>query len=200
MAAHSESGAAPPDTTDLGELRRAAEGCHGCGLYRDATATAFGTGNGRAEILAVGEQPGDQEDCEGAPFVGPAGQLLDQALEEAGIDRGSLYVTNAVKHFKFKLRGKRRTHDKPARSEIIACRPRLVAEVRTLRPRLVLLLGATAARSLSGTAFRLTRHRGETLDPPEEFCRAVHHRGGDGAPFGGASRPGPGQGVRRVRR
>ncbi|MYW93916.1 UdgX family uracil-DNA binding protein [Amycolatopsis rubida] len=170
MAARQEPGAEPPDTASLGKLRRAARACRGCGLYRDATATVFGVGAERADIFALGEQPGDQEDRRGEPFVGPAGKLLGKALGEAGLDRDSLYLTNAVKHFKFKLRGKRRIHEKPARSEIVACRPWLVAELRAVRPRLVLLLGATAAQSVYGSGFRLTRHRGEPLDPPEEFA------------------------------
>ncbi|ATY13089.1 uracil-DNA glycosylase [Amycolatopsis sp. AA4] len=170
MVARQEPGAEPPDTTSLGKLREAARECRGCGLYRDATATVFGEGPQRADIFALGEQPGDQEDQRGEPFVGPAGRLLDKALADAGLDRDSLYVTNAVKHFKFKLRGKRRIHEKPARSEVVACRPWLVAELRAVQPRLVLLLGATAAQSVYGTSFRLTRHRGERLDPPEEFA------------------------------
>ncbi|WP_037356641.1 UdgX family uracil-DNA binding protein [Amycolatopsis orientalis] len=170
MVARQEPGAEPPDTTSLGKLRRAARECRGCGLYRDATETVFGAGAERADIFALGEQPGDQEDRRGEPFVGPAGKLLDRALEDAGLDRASLYVTNAVKHFKFKLRGKRRIHEKPARSEVVACRPWLVAELRAVQPRLVLLLGATAAQSVYGSGFRLTRHRGEPLDPPEEFA------------------------------
>lgn len=170
MVSRQEPGAEPPDTTSLDALRAAARDCRGCGLYRDATATVFGAGPGRADIFALGEQPGDQEDRRGEPFVGPAGRLLDRALGDAGLERDSLYLTNAVKHFKFQLRGKRRIHDKPARSEVVACRPWLVAELRAVRPRLVLLLGATAAQSLYGSSFRLTRHRGEQLDPPEEFA------------------------------
>ncbi|MBB1156183.1 MULTISPECIES: UdgX family uracil-DNA binding protein [Amycolatopsis] len=170
MVARQEPGAEPPDTVSLDKLRRAAGDCRGCGLYRDATATVFGAGAERADIFALGEQPGDQEDRRGEPFVGPAGRLLDKALGDAGLDRGSLYLTNAVKHFKFKLRGKRRIHEKPARSEVVACRPWLVAELRAVQPRLVLLLGATAAQSVYGSSFRLTRHRGEPLDPPEEFA------------------------------
>ncbi|WP_406634276.1 UdgX family uracil-DNA binding protein [Amycolatopsis sp. WGS_07] len=170
MVTSREPGAEPPDTTSLGVLRQAARECRGCGLYRDATATVFGAGGARAEIFAVGEQPGDQEDRRGEPFVGPAGQLLDRALGDVGLNRDCLYLTNAVKHFKFQLRGKRRIHDKPARSEVVACRPWLVAELQAIRPRLVLLLGATAAQSVYGSGFRLTRHRGEPLDPPDEFA------------------------------
>ncbi|WP_290059300.1 UdgX family uracil-DNA binding protein [Amycolatopsis solani] len=159
-------GAEPPDTTDLGRLRSAAAGCQGCALYQDATQTVFGEGPAGAKVLVVGEQPGDKEDVAGEPFVGPAGKLLDRAFEEAGFDRQSLYVTNAVKHFKFKREGKRRIHQKPGRTEVVACRPWLLAELRAVRPDLVLLLGATAAQSLLGPDFRLTRHRGEPLDLP----------------------------------
>lgn len=168
-------GAQVPDTTDLDRLRSAASGCHGCALYQDATQTVFGDGSPTAKVLVVGEQPGDKEDLAGEPFVGPAGKLLDRAFTEAGIDRGSLYVTNAVKHFKFKRaeRGKRRIHQKPGRTEVVACRPWLLAELRAVRPELVLLLGATAAQSLLGTAFRLTAHRGEPVEPPEEVAALV---------------------------
>ncbi|MBB4689167.1 UdgX family uracil-DNA binding protein [Amycolatopsis jiangsuensis] len=170
MAARREPGAEPPDTTDLTALREAARECRGCGLYRDATDTVFGAGPREARIFALGEQPGDHEDRQGEPFVGPAGRLLDRALGDAGLDRDSLYLTNAVKHFKFKLRGKRRIHDKPARSEVVACRPWLLSELQAVGPRQILLLGATAAQSLYGTGFRLTQRRGEPLDPPEDFA------------------------------
>ncbi|ADJ46965.1 uracil-DNA glycosylase [Amycolatopsis mediterranei S699] len=168
-------GAEPPDTTDLDRLRSAASGCQACPLYQDATQTVFGEGTARAKVLVVGEQPGDKEDLAGEPFVGPAGKLLDRAFEEAGFDRRSLYVTNAVKHFKFKRdeRGKRRIHQKPGRTEVVACRPWLLAELRSVRPELVLLLGATAAQSLLGPKFRLTAHRGEPLEPPEELAGLV---------------------------
>ncbi|WIX76499.1 UdgX family uracil-DNA binding protein [Amycolatopsis carbonis] len=163
-------GAAPPDTADLTRLRRAAADCTGCGLYRAATQTIFGEGPRRSEVLVAGEQPGDQEDRQGKPFVGPAGRLLDEALAEAGFDREAMYVTNVVKHFKFTERGKRRIHEKPSRAEVVACRPWLVGELRAVRPRLLLLLGATAAQSVYGTAFRITRRRGEPMAPPEEFA------------------------------
>ncbi|MEV5720763.1 UdgX family uracil-DNA binding protein [Amycolatopsis mediterranei] len=168
-------GAEPPDTTDLDRLRSAASGCQACPLYQDATQTVFGEGTAGAKVLVVGEQPGDKEDLAGEPFVGPAGKLLDRAFEEAGFDRRSLYVTNAVKHFKFKRdeRGKRRIHQKPGRAEVVACRPWLLAELRAVRPELVLLLGATAAQSLLGPKFRLTAHRGEPLEPPEELAGLV---------------------------
>ena len=162
-------GAEPPDTTDLDRLRSAASGCQGCHLFQDATQTVFGEGRAGAKVLVVGEQPGDKEDLAGEPFVGPAGKLLDRAFEEAGFDRQSLYVTNAVKHFKFERAGKRRIHQKPGRTEVVACRPWLLAELRAVRPELVLLLGATAAQSLLGPKFRLTAHRGEPLEPPEDL-------------------------------
>ncbi len=165
--------AEPPDTTDLARLRSAASGCEGCSLYQDATQTVFGAGSTGAKVLVVGEQPGDKEDVAGEPFVGPAGKLLDRAFEEAGFDRRSLYVTNAVKHFKFKREGKRRIHRKPGRTEVVACRPWPLAELRAVRPDLVLLLGATAAQSLLGTEFRLTQHRGEPVEPPEDLADLV---------------------------
>jgi uracil-DNA glycosylase family protein len=168
-------GAEPPDTTDLDRLRSAASGCRGCSLYQDATQTVFGEGTKQAKVLVVGEQPGDKEDLAGEPFVGPAGKLLDRAFEEAGFDRKALYVTNAVKHFKFKRdeRGKRRIHQKPGRTEVVACRPWLLAELRAVRPELVLLLGATAAQSLLGTKFKLTAHRGEAVEAPEDVADLV---------------------------
>ncbi|MDS0134910.1 MULTISPECIES: UdgX family uracil-DNA binding protein [unclassified Amycolatopsis] len=166
-------GAEPPDTTDLARLRSAASGCQGCHLYQDATQTVFGEGSAGAKVLVVGEQPGDKEDLAGEPFVGPAGKLLDRAFEEAGFDRGALYVTNAVKHFKFKREGKRRIHQKPGRTEVVACRPWLLSELRAVHPDLVLLLGATAAQALLGPKFRLTAHRGEPLEPPPELAELM---------------------------
>lgn len=166
-------GAEPPDTTDLARLRSAASGCQGCHLHQDATQTVFGEGSAGAKVLVVGEQPGDKEDLAGEPFVGPAGKLLDRAFEEAGFDRGALYVTNAVKHFKFKREGKRRIHQKPGRTEVVACRPWLLSELRAVHPDLVLLLGATAAQALLGPKFRLTAHRGEPLEPPPELAELV---------------------------
>jgi len=155
-----------PADRDIDSLRSAAASCQGCGLYRHATQTVFGDGPDDAKLLVVGEQPGDKEDTAGEPFVGPAGSLLGRALTEAGIDRREAYVTNAVKHFKFVLpeRGKRRIHQKPSRTEVVACRPWLVAEVNTLRPDLVLCLGATAAQAVLGTSFRITRQRGQLLE------------------------------------
>jgi len=157
-----------PDTTDLGDLAEAAGECHGCELYRDATQTVFGMGRRRSSVMLVGEQPGDREDLAGKPFVGPAGRLLDKALESAGIDRQNTYVTNAVKHFKFvpAERGKRRIHKTPSRTEVVACRPWLIAELTTVEPEVVVLMGATAAKSLMGNDFRLTAHRGEVLHLP----------------------------------
>ena len=157
-----------PATHNLADLTAAAQGCKGCDLYLHANQAVFGAGSPTADIMLVGEQPGDQEDKAGAPFVGLAGKLLDQALAAAGIDRDRLYVTNAVKHFKFTLpeRGKRRIHKTPSRTEVVACRPWLVAEMMSVRPDVVVLLGATAAQSLMGSTFRLTAHRGEVLRLP----------------------------------
>ena len=157
-----------PDRHDLDELSTAAHSCKGCDLYVNATQTVFGEGSPNADIMLVGEQPGDQEDKAGAPFVGPAGKLLDKALAAAQIDRDRLYVTNAVKHFKFTLpeRGKRRIHKTPSRTEVVACRPWLFAEMMTVQPDVVVLLGATAAKSLMGNDFRLSAHRGEALHLP----------------------------------
>jgi uracil-DNA glycosylase len=145
----------------LAALRDAARACRNCPLWENATQTVFGEGNGRARIMLVGEQPGDQEDREGHPFVGPAGRLLDAGLEEAGIDRGQLYVTNAVKHFKWEPRGKRRLHKTPAQREIDACYQWLESEIATVKPLLIVALGATAAKALLGPRFRITRQRGQ---------------------------------------
>jgi DNA polymerase len=159
-----------PATHDLGELADAAASCKGCDLYLNATQTVFGEGSRKAEMMLVGEQPGDQEDKAGAPFVGPAGRLLDKALAAAGVDRERAYVTNAVKHFKFTLpeRGKRRIHKTPSRTEVVACRPWLFSEMMAVEPDVVVLMGATAAKSLMGSAFRLTAHRGEALRLPAD--------------------------------
>ncbi len=165
-----------PERKALPALREAVQGCRGCDLYRNATQAVFGEGARRAEVLFVGEQPGDKEDIAGRPFVGPAGQLFDKALEEAGIDRTQTYVTNAVKHFKWKARGKRRIHQKPNWSEVAACRPWLEAELEAVRPRVVVCLGATSAQSLLGRDFRVTQHRGELLesDIAEHVTATVH--------------------------
>ena len=166
-----------PPGADLDRLRRAAAECRGCDLYRDATQTVFGRGDAHARVVLVGEQPGDMEDRKGLPFVGPAGHLLRRAVDDAGLDPAHLYITNAIKHFKFKSTGpgKRRLHQTPDRAEIRACRPWLVAEFAQLRPQAIVVLGATAAKSLLGPDFRVTRSRGQVLpwpasaEVPEEF-------------------------------
>jgi uracil-DNA glycosylase len=153
-----------PDKLSMTALRDAVQGCRGCPLHANATQAVFGEGTLKAEVMLVGEQPGDQEDLAGAPFVGPAGKLLDRALEEAGIDRGTTYVTNAVKHFKWKARGTRRIHDKPTWTETMACRPWLDAELALVKPRALVLMGATAAQALLGKSFKVTQERGKPLD------------------------------------
>jgi uracil-DNA glycosylase len=155
--------AQPPDTSSLTEVREAAGECTACHLYKRATQTVFGEGPKTAPIMLVGEQPGDYEDVAGKPFVGPAGKIMDQALEEAGIDRKEVYVTNAVKHFKWEPRGKRRIHQKPNSREIAACRPWLETEMRLVKPKLVVCLGATAGQAIFGPSFRVTRERGKVL-------------------------------------
>jgi uracil-DNA glycosylase len=166
MSAESEEyvrPARPPDTSSLSEVRDAARECTACHLYKHATQTVFGEGPKDAAIMLVGEQPGDYEDVAGKPFVGPAGKIMDRALEEAGIDRKEVYVTNAVKHFKWEPRGKRRIHQKPNACEIAACRPWLEAELRLVKPKLLVCLGATAAQAIFGPSFRVTRERGKVL-------------------------------------
>lgn len=159
-----------PDDRSLASLEAAASGCHGCALYQNASQTVFGHGHPDAPIMLVGEQPGDREDIEGLPFVGPAGRLLARALDDAGIDPDRTYQTNAVKHFKFtRKNGKRRIHQKPSRTEVVACRPWLIAEIEALQPELIVLLGATAAQAVLGTAFRVSAHRGELLQLPDGF-------------------------------
>jgi DNA polymerase len=155
-----------PDDPSLPRLRQAAAGCQGCDLWRDATQTVFGEGTARARVMLVGEQPGDDEDEAGRPFVGPAGRLLDRALAEAGVDRGEAYVTNVVKHFKFERRGKRRLHKKPNTGEINACRPWLEAELAVVRPKVLVCLGATAAKALLGAGFRVSTQHGEWVASP----------------------------------
>ncbi|HEY3702132.1 MAG TPA: UdgX family uracil-DNA binding protein [Acidimicrobiales bacterium] len=157
-----------PDHPTLDSLRAAAAACTACPLHADATQTVFGSGGGDAQVMLVGEQPGDKEDLAGEPFVGPAGKLLDRALEEAGIDRRGVYVTNAVKHFKFTRRGKLRLHKKPTTLEVAACRPWLEAELAVVRPEIVVLLGATAAQVLLGSTFRVTKERGRFVEWPYE--------------------------------
>src|SRR5688500_1088370 len=153
-----------PKKRTLSTLREAAAGCRGCHLWRGATQTVFGEGLKRARVMLVGEQPGDKEDLAGKPFVGPAGRELDKGLEAAGIARDEAYVTNAVKHFKFEERGRRRIHQTPKRFEIDACRPWLDAELDVVKPEALILLGATAAKALLGSSFKVTQHRGELLD------------------------------------
>jgi uracil-DNA glycosylase len=150
--------------TTLNELAKEAAGCTRCDLYQRATATVFGAGRAGAAVALVGEQPGDQEDKQGRPFVGPAGRLLDRALGESGIDRTDAYVTNAVKHFKWEARGKRRIHQRPNGTEIMACRPWLEAELATVRPRVAVALGAVAGEALFGRGFRVRDHRGRLED------------------------------------
>jgi DNA polymerase len=161
-----------PDGAGLDELRKAAAGCRGCPLHRDATRTVFGAGNPHARVMLVGEQPGDQEDRQGKPFVGPAGKLLDRALAEAGIDPAQAYVTNAVKHFKFTRAEpkKRRIHKAPSLREMTACGPWLAAELAVVEPELIVVLGATAGKALLGSSFRVTEVRGTVLE------REIHGR------------------------
>jgi DNA polymerase len=153
-----------PAKASLDELREAAKSCKNCDLWKLGTQTVFGEGAAHSKLILVGEQPGDQEDLAGKPFVGPAGKLLDNALVEAGIDRKKVYVTNAVKHFKWEPRGKRRIHKKPNAAEIAACRPWLDAEIATIRPKVIVCLGATAAQALLGKDFRVTQHCGEFIE------------------------------------
>jgi uracil-DNA glycosylase family protein len=153
-----------PERITLPALRAAAAGCRGCELWRRGTQTVFGEGAAQARVMLVGEQPGDKEDLAGRPFVGPAGRLLDEALEEAGIDRDEAYVTNAVKHFKWEPRGPRRIHAKPNAREVAACRPWLDAELAAVQPEILVLLGATAAQALLGRSFRVTQSRGQLLE------------------------------------
>jgi uracil-DNA glycosylase len=175
MGGKSKTSAAPfvPDERSLPVLAKAVQKCEGCDLYRHATQAVFGeieSRNGSAKpkvaILMIGEQPGDQEDKLGRPFVGPAGKVLDKALEEAGIDRSEVYVTNAVKHFKWEPRGKLRLHKKPTMKEINACRPWLDAELQTVKPKLIVALGATAAQGLLGSSFRITQAHGQVQEVP----------------------------------
>jgi uracil-DNA glycosylase len=165
-----------PARPTLPKLREAAAGCRACPLWKDATQTVFGAGARGSAAMFVGEQPGDREDREGEPFVGPAGRLLDEALELAGIDRRTAYVTNAVKHFKWEPRGKRRIHAKPSWSELAACRPWLEAELAVVRPRVLVCLGATAAQALLGRQFRVTKQRGEWIesDLAEHVTATIH--------------------------
>ena len=162
-----------PEKRTLRALEEASQGCRGCDLYKDATQTVFGEGRKGAKLMLVGEHPGDKEDQEGEPFVGPAGRLLDRALEEAGIDRREAYVTNAVKHFKWKPRGNRRLHQTPRAGEIEACKPWLEAEVHAVKPSAIIALGATAARSLFGSKVKVLKDRGRQIDSPLAPLAAV---------------------------
>jgi uracil-DNA glycosylase family protein len=153
-----------PERSSLKGLREAAAGCRGCHLWRGATQTVFGEGRKSSRVMFVGEQPGDREDREGEPFVGPAGRELDRGLEAAGIERADAYVTNVVKHFKFEERGRRRIHQTPKRFEIDACKPWLDAELEVVKPEALVIMGAIAARALLGGSFRVTQHRGELLE------------------------------------
>jgi len=155
-----------PETHTIDALREAAAGCRGCDLWEAATQTVFGEGAARARLMLVGEQPGDREDVEGKPFVGPAGRILDEGMEAAGVPRSAVYLTNVVKHFRWVRRGKRRLHEKPNTQQVRACRPWLDAELEAVRPRLLVLLGATAAQSVLGPAFRVTQHRGKVIPTP----------------------------------
>jgi uracil-DNA glycosylase len=166
-----------PETHELGKLRNAARDCRGCDLYEHATQVVFGEGPPDSRVVMVGEQPGDEEDLKGHPFVGPAGRLLNRAMHEAELDREKIYVTNAVKHFKFKIeRGKRRIHAKPGSLEIAACKPWLEAELDAIKPELIVCLGATAAQALMGRDFRVTTERGKFFPHPwaKELVATVH--------------------------
>jgi DNA polymerase len=165
-----------PGHPDLDRLREAAEGCQACDLWRDATQTVFGEGPSQARVLLVGEQPGDREDQEGHPFVGPAGRILDQGLEAAGIDRNDVYITNAVKHFRWEARGKRRIHKRPSTEHVNACRPWLEAEIAVVDPEVVVCMGAVAAQALLGRDFKVTRQRGEVItgDDGRRLTATVH--------------------------
>lgn len=165
-----------PKAESIEQLAKMAADCENCDLWRTGTQTVFGAGGSRAKIMMIGEQPGNQEDIEGKPFVGPAGRLLDKLLEEAGIDRKKVYVTNAVKHFKWEPRGKRRIHKKPNAREIAACRPWLDAEMAVIKPAVIVCLGATAAQAILGKDFRVTQHRGAFIESPlaEHVMATVH--------------------------
>lgn len=164
-----------PERKTLPNLRDAAQHCKGCDLWKHATQAVFGEGSPGAEVMLVGEQPGDQEDLQGRPFVGPAGKLLDRALEAAGIDRDDVYVTNAVKHFKWEPRGKRRIHKKPSGMQIAACRPWFDEEVRVVKPKVIVCMGATAAQALLGRNFKVTQERGKVISQDGmKFVATVH--------------------------
>ena len=164
-----------PSQRDLQSLIAAARDCRGCNLYRDATQTVFGEGPVQARLMLVGEQPGDREDIEGHPFVGPAGRVLDRALIDLGLSRNDYYITNAVKHFKWRPKGKRRIHETPRASELRACLPWLEAEIEAVSPSLIVLLGATAVSGLLGSAVRVTTHRGKVIESPIGPCLVTTH-------------------------
>ena len=165
-----------PVRITLPAMRQAVQGCRGCDLYKNATQAVFGAGAKTATLMFIGEQPGDQEDLQGKPFVGPAGRMLDRALDEVGIDRSDVYVTNAVKHFKFTQRGKRRIHGKPSARQVNACRPWLQAEIEIVKPRMLVALGATAAQSLFGPQFRVSKQRGVPFESNwAPWCMATVH-------------------------
>lgn len=168
----SAAGFLPPER-DLDSLREAADGCKGCDLWRDATQTVFGAGPPSAQLMLVGEQPGDREDLEGEPFVGPAGRLLDKAFEEAGITRNQVYVTNAVKHFKWRPAGKRRLHQTPRAGEIAACKPWLASELEAVQPLGIVAMGATATKAVFGTKVKVTKDRGQRIETPHAEFGAV---------------------------
>ena len=162
-----------PTRKTMATLRRAAATCAGCDLHHLGTQTVFGEGPVPARVMLVGEQPGDREDVEGHPFVGPAGGMLDGALEEVGLDREQVYLSNAVKHFRFEMRGKRRIHRKPSMAQISACRPWLEAELIVVKPEILVLMGAVAAQAVMGRSFKVTEHRGEILDAPDLGAKVV---------------------------
>lgn len=164
-----------PESRDLGDLESAAHGCRGCELWQPATQVVFGSGGRSARIVLVGEQPGDQEDKQGEPFVGPAGRVLDQALAEAGIDREAAYLTNAVKHFRFQQRGKRRIHQKPDLGHLVACHPWLDAELEAVDARVVVAMGATAARAVLGRPVKIGEVRGRLLEEPTRPVLVTTH-------------------------
>jgi uracil-DNA glycosylase len=165
-----------PDKPTISKLQSAAADCRACDLWKSGTQTVFGEGRSAARVMLVGEQPGDQEDIQGRPFVGPAGRILDKALEEAGIDRKEVYVTNAVKHFKWEPRGKRRIHKKPNSMEITACKPWIEAEIEVVKPEVIVCLGATAAQALLGREFKVTTQRGVWIESPlAPFVTATVH-------------------------
>jgi DNA polymerase len=178
MAKRPQTTAAPlvPGKPTIPKLQSAAADCKACDLWKRGTQTVFGEGGPKARVMLVGEQPGDQEDIQGHPFVGPAGRVLDKAFEEAGIDRKEVYVTNAVKHFKWEPRGKRRIHKKPNSLEITACKPWIEAEIQVVRPEVIVCLGATAAQALLGRQFKVSTQRGVWVESPlAPFVMATVH-------------------------